>query len=67
MFGAERVFLKNLALPCTTPQGFLAPCQNSGKTNNPIPRKYPDRQKEGRMSGKTEGWTDTILLDPPSY
>ena len=33
--------------------GFLAPCQNSDKSNDPIPRKHPDRWQE-------EGWTDPI-------
>ena len=31
-----------------------APCQNLEKTNDTIPRKCPDRWKDGRM----EGWTD---------
>ena len=26
---------------------FLAPCQNLKKTNDPIPRKHPDREKDG--------------------
>ena len=27
----------------------LAPCQNSEKPNDPIPRKHPDRCQEARM------------------
>ena len=26
----------------------LSPCQNSGKSNDPIPRKHPDRWQDGR-------------------
>ena len=33
-------------------KGFLAPCQNSEKSNDPIPRKHPDRLQDG--------WTDPI-------
>ena len=29
--------------------GFLAPLQNSEKSNNFIPRKHPDRAKEGQI------------------
>ena len=29
--------------------GFLAPCQNFEKTNDAIPRKRPDRRKDGQI------------------
>ena len=48
IFGAKHFFLKNPALSRTTSYGFLVPCQNLEKTNNPIPRKRPDRWKDGR-------------------
>ena len=38
-----------MAGPCTLPKGFLAPRQNSERSNDPIPRKLPDRGQEGRM------------------
>ena len=48
IFGAKKNFLENLALPHTTSYGFLAPCQNLEKTNDAIPRKHPDRRKDGQ-------------------
>ena len=44
--GAKKVFPKNLA--CTTWQGFLVPCRNSEKPNDPISRKQPNGQLDGR-------------------
>ena len=41
-------FPENLALSCTTSDGFLAPCQNLEKTNDTIPRKCPCRKKADR-------------------
>ena len=38
---------KNPALSHTASNGFLAPCQNLEKANDPISRKY-----------RTDGWTD---------
>ena len=32
----------------TTSYGFLAPSQNLEKTNDTIPRKHPNRRKNGR-------------------
>ena len=37
----------------TTSYGFLAPYQNLEKTNNTIPRKRPDRRRDGRKDGQT--------------
>ena len=42
MFGANFFLSKNPALPCIT-HGPLTPCRVSEKTNEPIPRKLPDR------------------------
>ena len=28
--------------------GFLAPCQKLENSNNPVPRKHPDRGKDGQ-------------------
>ena len=39
ILGAKNFFSKNLALSEATSYGFLAPCQNLEKTNDPIPRK----------------------------
>ena len=36
----------------TTSYGFLAPCQNLEKTNDTIPRKRPDRRKDGWKDGR---------------
>ena len=55
--GAKEIFPENLALPCTTSHGFLAPCQNLEKTNDTIRRKLPDR---GRTEGQMEGRADPI-------
>ena len=49
-----KIFLGNLALSCTTSYGFLAPCQNLEKTNDAIPRKCPERWKDGRRDGRTD-------------
>ena len=41
LFSGEKNFLvKYLALSCTTSYGFLIPCQNLEKSNDPVPRKY---------------------------
>ena len=53
IFGAKKIFLKNLALSHTTSYGFLASCQNLEKTNDTIPRKHPDRRKDRRTEGPT--------------
>ena len=39
--GQKKFFHKTELLP-TTSEGFLALCQNSEKSNDPIPRKHPD-------------------------
>ena len=43
-----KIFFQKPRLSCTTSLGFLAPCQNSDKSNNPIPRKQPERLQEER-------------------
>ena len=45
-FGANSFFREDPALSRTTSSGFLAPCQNSEKTNDTIPRKCPDRRTD---------------------
>ena len=73
ILGAKRICLENPALSCTTSYGFLASCQNFKKTNDTIPRKRTDRQKDRRTD--MERWkdkrieecigrTDPISLDP---
>ena len=50
IFARWGFFPKNPALSHTTIYGPLTPCYVSEKTNEPIPRKLTDRQKDG--------WTD---------
>ena len=50
----KKLFSKNLVLSCTISYGFLATCQNLGKTNDTIPRK----RKERRTDGRTDRMTD---------
>ena len=57
-FWGKKIFLAYMALSCTTSYGFLAPCQNLEKTNDAIPRKHPDRWKDGRMDGRTDRRTN---------
>ena len=49
-FWGKKFFLENPALSCTT--GFLVSCQNLEKTNDTIPRKRPDRRKDGWKDGR---------------
>ena len=49
----KNFFSENPALLRTTSYSFLAPCQNLEKTNDTIPRKQPDRQKDRRKDGQT--------------
>ena len=53
----QKIFPENPALSYTTSYGFLAPYQNSEKTNDTIPRKRLDR----KTNGTAEGRTDLIL------
>ena len=53
ILGAKDFFLENPALSHTTSYGFLASRQNLEKTNDTIPRKRPDRQKDGPKDGQT--------------
>ena len=43
-----KLFLENPARSHTALYEFLASCQNLEKTNDTIPRKRPDRRKDGR-------------------
>ena len=52
-FWGKKIFLENPDLPHTTSYGFLTPCQNLEKTNYAIPRKHPNRQKDGWKDGQT--------------
>ena len=45
----KKLFSENLALLSKTSCEFLAPCQNVEKTDNTIPRKPLDRQKDKMM------------------
>ena len=45
-YGLKFFSPKNLALSQGTSSGSLALCQILGKTNDAIPRKHPDRQKD---------------------
>ena len=40
---------KSFARLRTSSFGFLAPCQNLEKTNDLVPRKHPDRGKDGHI------------------
>ena len=48
-FLVQKKFFKKIRLSGTTSQWLLAPWQNSEKSDNPIPRKHPDRCQEARM------------------
>ena len=50
--GQKNFFLENLSSTTSTSKGFLAPCQNSKKSNDPIPRKDPFRQKDIQKAGQ---------------
>ena len=42
-FFGQKTFFHETELLSTTSEGFLALCQNSEKSNDPISRKHPDR------------------------
>ena len=48
-FWGQNRFFHKIELSCTTSSGFLALCQTSEKSNDPIPRKHPDRCQEGMI------------------
>ena len=48
ILGAKKFFQDNLPLSHTTSHTILAPCQNLEKIYDTIPRKCPERQKDGR-------------------
>ena len=45
----KNFFQNNLFCSCTTSTGFLAPCQDSEKSNDLIPRKQQDRWQDKRL------------------
>ena len=49
VFEAKKAFTKNLALSHTTSYEFPATCENFEKTNDLIPRKHPDGQKDRQV------------------
>ena len=49
----------------TTSYGFLASCQDFEKTNDTIPRKPPDRRKDGRTDGQKDGSTNRPYFIEP--
>ena len=52
--GEKNLSQENLNMSCTTSFRFLAPCQTLQKTDNTIPRKYLDKQKDGRTDGRMD-------------
>ena len=56
----KKTFLENPALSNTTSYGFVAPWQNLEKTNDIIPRKSPNEQKD-------EGRAEPILQDSSGH
>ena len=48
------MFSKILALSRTNSYGFLAPCQDLDKTNDPVSIKCLDRQPDGGNDGRTD-------------
>ena len=54
--GAKKFLQENLALSCTTSNGFLEPCQNLEKMIQFHKNTWTDR----RMDGRTEWWTELI-------
>ena len=57
IFEAKTIFLEILALSHITSYGFLASCQNLEKTKDTIPRKRPERWKDGRKPRQKDGQT----------
>ena len=50
IFGAKNAFSKNSGSAMHNfIKGFLAPCQNLKKSNDPILRKHLDTRQDGRM------------------
>ena len=47
------MFFQKIGLSYTTSLGLLASCQNSDKSNDPIPRKYPASQMVEGNDGQT--------------
>ena len=51
ILGAKKILTENPALSRTTSHGILAPCQNLKKVNDTVPKKRPDRRKDGSTEG----------------
>ena len=49
-FFGQKKFFYEIELLCAASYSFLAPCQNSEKSNDPISRKHPDRFQEAKMN-----------------
>ena len=69
IFGHQIFFQKNPALSRTISYVFLAPCHNLEKTNDPIPRKCPDRRKGWRTEGQSLFYRTLLVTagTPTSY
>ena len=53
-FWGQKLFFKKIGLcHAQLHMGILAPYQNLEKTNETIPRKHPDRQKDGQKDEQT--------------
>ena len=48
-----------------TSHGILAPCENLEKVNDTIPKKHPDRWKDGRTEGQMDGRMDGLYFIGP--
>ena len=60
-FWGQKMFFQKICLSAQ-PWTFLAPCQSSEKSNDPIPRKHSDRQQERRTDRLY--FTRPFLLPP---
>ena len=63
-FLGQNFFFLNPALSCTATHKPLTPRWVSEKTNEPIPRKLPDRKTNGRKDQSTEGKKDWRMVRP---
>ena len=45
----------------------LTPCQNIGKTNDSIPRTYPEKRIEGKVDGQRKVHKEPDLYEPSGY
>ena len=54
-FWGKKIFPRNPTLSRITSHGILAPCKNLEKINDTIPKKHPDRRKDGPTKGQMDG------------